>query len=123
MRFSSNIVKVAFLVFYYRLFYPVTHVRIMIWAGIVAVVTFTAFFIVVYLVACSPWPSEHGGWMDPSLLARCGSIAPNLVTAAVYFSVVGDLYVLFIPIHQMPSLKLSRKKKIGVSLVFLTGLL
>ncbi|KAI0376488.1 hypothetical protein F5Y04DRAFT_266381 [Hypomontagnella monticulosa] len=123
MRFSSNLVKVAFLVFYYRLFYPFTHVRIMIWAGVVAVVTFTTFFVVVYLVVCCPWPGEHGGWMDPSLLARCSSIAPNLVTAAVYFSVVADLYILFIPLHQLPSLNLSRKKKIGVSFVFLTGLI
>lgn len=116
-------IKVAFLVFYLRLFQPFTHVRIMVWAGLGVVITFCVAFIITDLVACSPWPSEHGGWIDPSMISRCDSIAPDLVTAGAYFSVITDFYLLFIPLHMVPKLKLSFRRKLGLSLIFLTGLL
>ncbi len=87
------------------------------------VITFCVVFVVVDLVACAPWPSEHGDWLAPSLLDRCDSIVVDLITAGAYFSVITDFYILFIPLHQIPKLGLSRKRKIGVGLIFLTGFL
>ncbi|KAI0885804.1 uncharacterized protein GGS22DRAFT_162053 [Annulohypoxylon maeteangense] len=123
IRIDNTTIKVAFLVFYLRLFSPVTHVRYMIWAGIAIVVTFCVAFVIIDIVACAPWPSEHGNWLAPSLIDRCNDIAVDLVTAGAYFSVIFDFYILFIPLHQVPKLGLSRKRKIGVSLIFLTGFL
>lgn len=123
IRITNTTIKVAFLVFYLRLFSPVTHVRYMIWAGMAVVITFCVVFVVLDIVACAPWPSEHGDWLAPSLLDRCDRIAVDLITAAAYFSVITDFYILFIPLHQIPKLGLSRKRKIGVSLIFLTGFL
>ncbi|OTA91114.1 hypothetical protein M434DRAFT_389415 [Hypoxylon sp. CO27-5] len=79
--------------------------------------------VVVDLVACAPWPSESGNWLAPSLIDRCNRVAVDLITAGAYFSVITDFYILFIPLHQVPKLGLSWKRKIGVSLIFLTGLI
>lgn len=123
IRLCSTLIKVGFYVFYLRLFYPYKHVRIMIWVGMGAVITFCVVFVITDLVACSPWPKERLGWMDPSLTKRCNNIAPDLVTAGAYFNVVSDFYTLFIPLHLLPTLNFSRKRKVGLSLIFLTGLL
>ncbi|RYP18843.1 hypothetical protein DL765_003723 [Monosporascus sp. GIB2] len=121
IRITNTTIKVAFLVFYLRLFSPVTHVRYLVWAGMALVITFCVVFVAIDVVACAPFPSEN--WLSPSLLERCYRIAVDLITAAVYFSLITDFYILFIPLHQVPNLGLSKKRKIGVSLIFLTGLL
>lgn len=87
------------------------------------VITFCIAFVIIDLVACAPWPSENGNWLAPSLIDRCDRIAVDLVNAGAYFSVISDFYILFIPLHQVPKLGLSRKRMIGVSLIFLTGFL
>ena len=109
--------------FYLRLFSPVASVRYMVWAGMVAVITFCAVFVIIDTVACTPLPSEHGDWLVPSLQERCEHIAVDLITAAACFSVVTDFYILIIPLHQVPKLSISKARKIGVSLIFLIGLL
>lgn len=63
------------------------------------------------------------GWLAPSLVDRCNRIAVDLITAGAYFNVLTDFYILFIPLHQLPKLRLSKRRKIGVYLIFLTGLM
>ncbi|KUJ19298.1 uncharacterized protein LY89DRAFT_780274 [Mollisia scopiformis] len=123
IRITNTSIKVAFFVWYLRLFSVIKYVKIMVLVGMVTVITFCVAFITIDLVACCPWPSEHGGWLDPKMLSRCNKIAPNLVTSGAYFSVITDFYILFIPLHQVPGLNLSRNKKIGLSFIFLTGTL
>lgn len=122
-RVCSSTVRVAFLIFYLRIFKPIRHVRYMVWIGVGVVVTFCIAFVIIDIVACAPWPSEHGDWSAPSLIDRCERIAVDLITAASYMSVITDLYILIIPMHQLPSLNLSKRRKIGVGMLFLTGLL
>lgn len=95
----------------------------MVRVGIVVVVVWYTAIMIINLVACTPWPNQHGKWLDRSLVARCFGTAPTLMTAGAYMNVVTDFYILFIPMHQVPRLGLSRKKKIGVGFIFLTGLL
>lgn len=123
IRITNTLIKLAFFTFYLRLFWAYTHIRIMIWVGMVVVTTFCAAFVITDLVACSPWPGEEGGWMDPALMSRCNTLATNLVTAGAYFSVITDFYLLFIPLQLVPKLNLSLKRKFGFSFIFLTGLL
>ncbi|KAI0386309.1 hypothetical protein F5Y04DRAFT_289987 [Hypomontagnella monticulosa] len=123
IRITNTIIKVGFFTFYLRLFNSIRHVRIMVWVGMAVVITFCVVFVVLDLVACAPWPSEHGDWLAPSMLDRCNRIAVDLITAGAYFNVITDFYILFIPLYQTAKLSLPRKTKIGVSLIFLTGLL
>lgn len=114
------LIKVSFLLFYRRLFRPVTHVAVMVWVGIALVVTFSIVYTILMPVACAPWPSESG-WDDQRMALRCNNIATPLGTARSYFSVLTDFYILIIPLHQVPQLRLSTRRKLGVSFIFLTG--
>ncbi len=87
------------------------------------VILFCFAFVLTDLIACAPLPFEHGNWLAPSLQKRCDSLSDNLVTVAAYFSVVTDFYTLFIPLHQVPKLRMSKERKIGVSVLFMTGFL
>ncbi|KAI1351315.1 hypothetical protein F5Y01DRAFT_128582 [Xylaria sp. FL0043] len=118
---TNATIKVGFLVFYLRLFGLVNHVRWMIWFGLTVIVGFAVAFFIVDLAACVPRAGET--YASPSVSERCNSISVNLVTVGAYIRVVTDFYILFIPLHQMPSLGLSKRRKIGVTLIFLTGLL
>lgn len=111
----------SFLIFYLRLFGTVHHIRIMVWAGIVAVVTFGVIYMITYIVACVPWPSEQDGFLDDRYFSRCFAIGPKLLLAGCYFGVIMDFYILFMPLSQVKGLVLTRKRKVGISLVFLTG--
>ncbi|KAK8139431.1 hypothetical protein PG984_002811 [Apiospora sp. TS-2023a] len=120
---SITLIKVSFLLLYRRLFGTVTHIKAMVWVGIGLMATFYVAYIIIVTVACSPWPSEHDGWLDQEMAQRCNDIAVRLILAAAYFSVLTDFYILAIPLHQVPQLRLSRKRKVGLSFIFLTGLL
>lgn len=122
-RVCNTLIKVAFLIFYLRLFGPVRQVRIMIWVGLAFVVTFCIAYIIIELVTCIPWPSDRNGFLDDAFWIRCSSTAPKLLMAGCYFGVVTDFYILFIPLSQMRDLDLPKKRKIGISFIFLTGLM
>ncbi|KAJ8124294.1 hypothetical protein O1611_g9346 [Lasiodiplodia mahajangana] len=123
IRVTNTTIKIAFLLFYLRLFRPIAYVRYMVWIGIVVLVTFCLVFVALYTEACTLLPSEHGNWLAESFSNRCDDIAVDLIRAASYFSVITDFYILFIPLHQVCSLRLSTKRRFGLTLVFLTGLL
>ncbi|KAK8119585.1 uncharacterized protein PG998_004211 [Apiospora kogelbergensis] len=122
-RVCNTLVKVAFLFLYLRLFGTVRQVRIMIWAGLVVVVAFGIAYTIVEIVTCVPWPSEHDGWMSEEYQTRCLYISPRLLLGGCYFGVFTDFYILFIPLSQLRDLGLPRKRKIGISFIFLTGLI
>jgi hypothetical protein len=118
---SSNIsIKCAFLVFYLRLFGPKDHIRPMVWAGIGVLLSFYVAWIIAYLVCAVP---GDGGYLDPAYQAQMADKPNKLVLAACYMSVISDVYILLIPMHQVPKLALSYKRKWGISLIFATGLM
>ncbi|KAK8048181.1 hypothetical protein PG994_009911, partial [Apiospora phragmitis] len=116
------LIKVSFLLLYRRLFRPVTLVKAMVWTGISLLVASTVVYIIMMPVACSPWPSEHDDWLDLGMAERCAIIGSNLITAMAYFSVITDFYILIIPLHQVPQLRLSTGRKVGISFIFLTAI-
>ncbi|KAK8052252.1 hypothetical protein PG993_003637 [Apiospora rasikravindrae] len=119
VRSANTTIKCAFFVFYLRLFGPKDHIRSMVWAGIAVVLTFYIAWLIAYLVCAVP---GEGGYLDPGYQKQMADIPTKLITAAAYISVLSDLYILFIPMHQIPNLGLSYKRKWGISLIFLTGL-
>ncbi|KAK8080834.1 NAD(P)-binding protein [Apiospora hydei] len=110
----------AFFVFYLRLFGPKDHVRAMVWAGMTVVVCFCIAFEIGYLVTALP---HDGDFLAPDYQARLFGVPQKLITAGAYISVLTDFYIMFIPLHQIPKLGLSYKRKWGISFIFLTGLL
>lgn len=98
-----------------------TYVRYLIWAGMAVIITFAIVFFIIDLVVCVPRSGET--WLNPAVSHRCNNISVPLVTVGAYFKVITDFYILFIPLHQLPRLRLSKKRKVGFVLIFMTGLL
>ncbi|KAK8867729.1 integral membrane protein [Apiospora arundinis] len=122
-RFANTLIKVAFLLFYLRLFGPVRHIRLMAWAGLGAVVTFCIAYIIIYVTACVPHAGEDGGYLDDRYWSRCAAIGPNTLLAGCYFGVITDFYIMFMPMSQVKGLALPKKRKLGIGFIFLTGLI
>ncbi|KAJ8131008.1 hypothetical protein O1611_g2622 [Lasiodiplodia mahajangana] len=123
IRITSTTIKAGFFVFYLRLFGTVTYVRYMAWAGMTVVIGFCVIYVILDIIACAPFPSEHGNWVAPSLIDRCSRIAVPLITAGAYINVIADFYLLFIPLHQVSKLRASTGRKIGIGFIFFTGCL
>lgn len=120
---SAMWIKITLLVLYLRLFKPSPRANLMIWGGIVLCVLFYTACVVVSLVQCVPVSnslptSGHFGEKD-----TCGQPQLNLSAGQGVFSAVTDFYVLVIPVSLVLELRLPLKRKIGVSAIFLTGLL
>ncbi|KAK8033563.1 hypothetical protein PG991_002961 [Apiospora marii] len=90
----------------------------MVWAGITVVVLFCVAFVITYLITATP---GKGGFLDPGYRAQMSKIPNTLITVAAYVSVLTDIYTMIIPMHQIPKLGLSYKRKWGISFIFLTG--
>lgn len=118
-RLSNTLIKVTFFVFYLRLFGPKDHVRSMVWGGITVVVLFCVAFVITYLIKATP---GKGGFLDPGYRAQMSKIPNTLITVAAYVSVITDFYTMIIPMHQIPKLGLSYKRKWGICFIFLTGI-
>ncbi|KAK7926926.1 hypothetical protein PG985_003924 [Apiospora marii] len=122
-RICNSLIKVAFLLFYLRLFGPVRQVRIMVWIGLGLVATFCIVYIIIELATCIPRPSDHDGFLDDVFFERCFAFAPKILLAGCYFGVIMDFYILLLPLSQLKGLGLPKKRKIGISFIFLTGLI
>lgn len=94
----------------------------MIWAGIGACVFFYVVCIVINLVSCVP-VSRILQTSDSVGRSPCGQTQLNISVAQGLFNSISDLYVLTIPISLVVKLHLPLKRKVGVSAIFLTGLL
>ncbi|KAK6827593.1 hypothetical protein PG987_010934 [Apiospora arundinis] len=121
-RTANCLIKVTFLVFYLRLFGPKNYVRVMVMAGFVAISGFWFAWMIGYLVLSPPGSRFPEGYLAKGYQKHMAGIPTKLITAAGVFSVITDGYIMFIPLHQIPSLGLSYKRKWGISLIFLTGL-
>lgn len=94
----------------------------MIWAGI-------AFTVVSYAALLGVWihysVPNHGdaGWTDVSFYMRVANYTPTVSVVFGVLGIVTDFYVIAIPLTAISSLNLSTKKKLGVSALFVTGLL
>lgn len=121
-RISNTLIKVSLLTFYLRIFNPVPRLKFMIWFGLVVVVALSIGIIIGTLILCHPLLGELP---LPSRLtyAPCNTGLTRLTTAGNIFNVVSDFYIFLIPVHILPSLKLSRRRKAAVGSVFLIGFL
>lgn len=111
-------VKVSILLLYYRLFSIDRNVRYLIWAGIILQVigysAFTGCAIGLEVICTDAAIAETN--------AFCVNSYKVTYTQSL-FSVVTDFYVLLLPVGVVLKLQLSPRRKIGVIMVFMTGLL
>ncbi|KAI0160210.1 hypothetical protein GGR57DRAFT_499624 [Xylariaceae sp. FL1272] len=118
-RLANTLIKISLLTLYLRIF-PIPRIRWMAYSGLVAVSSFFLAILIATLTVCVPRGTKTG--LDAYITsAYCSETVGQIVTAGAIFSVISDVYILLIPIHLLPTLKLSRRRKIAVSSVFLLG--
>ena len=111
-------VKMSILLLYHRLFSVDRTIRYLIWVGIVLQVigygAFTGCAIGLEVICSDAKKAETNTF--------CVNNYKVTYTQSL-FSVVTDFYVLLLPMGVVSRLQLSFRRKIGVILVFMTGLL
>jgi hypothetical protein len=117
---SVALTKISILLFYLRIF-PQKGLRKAIWFTIVLCVLYIISFVTATALQCIPiriawehWDGEHHGkCIDLNADAWC-SAATNIIL---------DLIVIALPMKELKKLAISRRRKAGVMLMFLGGLL
>lgn len=117
---SIGLTKISILLFYLRIF-PQGGLRKAIWITIVLCVMYIIAFVVATALQCVPiriawehWDGEHHG--------RCINLNIDAWCSAA-FNIVLDLIVIALPMGELRKLAMSRRRKAGVMLMFLGGLL
>lgn len=112
--------KISILCFFLRIF-PAKRLQLMIFITMGACAAYGIAFFFATLFQCTPinymwqqWDNEHEGWCNDFHLQGW---------LAAAFNIVLDLIVLALPLGELFKMNMSRRKKFGVMLMFLTGLL
>ncbi|OIW29283.1 hypothetical protein CONLIGDRAFT_413814 [Coniochaeta ligniaria NRRL 30616] len=113
-----TLLKMSLLFFYLRIF-PSTGTRNVLWATVAFNAVFGVVFVFVAIFQCKPisyfwekWDGEHQG--------KCIEIN-SMGWAHAAISIALDLWMLGIPLSQLPGLNLHWKKKVGVAIMFCVG--
>lgn len=111
-------VKLSLLLLYLEIFRPNKITRIAIYAGIGFIAAYYTLALIATTVLCTPRPEDNG-----RLHKDCSTKGVINATVTSSINIATDIYILAIPIPMVRKLQMSRKRKFGVVLVLLTGLL
>lgn len=112
--------KLALFLLYYRLFAHNRWTRIAIYLGITLNGLFYVASVVAMMVLCIPRRGES--WTSITYTTRCvHSKAMNDVFGI--FGLLSDLYIFILPLPILFRLQMSLRKKLGITAIFLTGLM
>lgn len=109
--------------FVLRIFSCSRQIKIMVWAGILFTgTTYMAFFIGFTILAV-PANTTNRSELDAKFFTRFtkASQISSLILGAL--GILTDLYVIAIPIMAVSKLNMTTKRKVGLSILFTTGLL
>ncbi|KAI9711710.1 MAG: hypothetical protein M1820_001854 [Bogoriella megaspora] len=113
-------IKLSFFLLYMQLFAPFRDLRIAIWIGGSISTLFYVIVVILSFVFDTPRPGETFAAHTATKMAT-EQVHMSVPLAAV--GVVLDLYILVLPFVGVWKLQLSTQRKLGVGLVFTTGLI
>ena len=109
---------------YLRLFKPNKITRWLIYGGIFACGIFYSASIISNCAFCMPkpgQPNDDATWLSRAV--ECSLPSQHLAIAQAVFGTISDIYLLVIPIQSIFQLKLPTERKIGVSAIFMIGIM
>ena len=117
---TNVVAKSSLLLLYHRIFAPKQSFRYLIYFGIVFAIGTQLSMNIIDAIFCTPnigqpWSYKVG--------IKCASHARGYTIAQGISNVLLDLFILCLPIPTVWGLQLPVRKKIGVTLIFMTGLL
>jgi len=112
--------KLALFLLYYRIFARNRWTRIAIYLGIAFNGLFYLASCVALIVLCVPRRGES--WTSIGYATRC-THAEAMGDVQGIFGLISDLYIFILPLPVLFSLQMTLRKKLGITAVFLTGLM
>ena len=111
--------KLTFFLMYLQIFWPLKWLRACVYTGIAATTTYYLAVEIFWLAKLTP---RHGQTFASVAVspAEFKVLLLSVPTAAVGLGI--DLYLLILPITAVAQLQLPTRRKIGVILIFLTGI-
>lgn len=93
----------------------------MIYVGIAATAVIQMVFMLYNIISCIP--RRHQTYLEAGQSHKCtvNALTVGIAQSAIYVAI--DFYILYIPLEVVWGLQLSMRRKIGISAIFLTGLL
>lgn len=119
--FSLMSVRLSVLAFNDRIFGAAPGARRAIWIGIAAVIVFYMTDIIIYFAFCAPRDGDT--WLSKISSGTCRTVQIRTARSQGIFGLISDLYIIAIPIWKVSRLSIAPKRKAGIMVVFLTGLL
>ena len=113
-------IKLTFFIFYWEIFQPLDWARIAIWFG---AVTSTLFYLITLIMhAAFSAPKKGQTWFTHSITEEeHKDLVLGVPTAAI--SAVIDFYLLIIPLCGIWNVRLSFKRKMAITAIFMTGIM
>ncbi|MCJ1266643.1 hypothetical protein MMC22_006528 [Lobaria immixta] len=115
------LIKISILILYLRLFSPDRLIRSLICLGMGYTLLANSIVTISFGALCAPRKTQS--FLEAYQTSQCVSNIDNLTITTSVVNLVGDIYILILPIAPVLKLKLSTRKKIAVVGVFMTGLL
>ena len=113
-------IKITFFLLYLQLFQIIRSLRIAIYIGLVfTLLAYSSFTIAWFALGT---PSAHETWQQ-HFLGPEQNKGNGLDWPIPIIGLVGDIYIFVIPLVGVYGLQLSLRRKIGVAMVFMTGIL
>ena len=112
-------VKLTFFILYWNIFKPFRYLKFGIIGGAAIVVSVYSAFTIASFVGAIPPPGRS--WLETYETSR-DSIGKRLSVPLAILALVSDVYILILPISGVLRLQLSRKRKFGLSMLFMAGM-
>ena len=113
--------KLSVLLLYLEIFKVNKQARITVAIGLTIITGQCLATIIGYPVLCVPKLGES--WMIASSSQSCRVTGNIFGVSMGVLSVISDIYVIYIPLPIIWQLHMATQKKIGVSIIFITGFL
>ena len=104
---------------YLRVFAPVRWFRVAVFVAAAAMTLCFSISPILAVIYCTPRP---GGHWDLGVELKCGDLAFLAIMNGV-FNLLSDLLIIVLPLPILYRLNLATKKKYGLAVVFLAGIL
>ena len=115
------LVNLSLSLLYIEMFGRLKWLRIGAYTGVLISGIFYFSSVAIFLASCSPRTGQSQkefllAWSSP----QCHRIAPFLVSIGAV-NIASDLYLIILPLPAVWQLQMPKRKKVGISVVFLTG--
>lgn len=115
------LIKLSIFLLYLHIFAINRRTRGLIYGGIIVVLVGNITTTTLFGVFCTPQDGDN--WAETYRSPRCYQRSSDAALSVGLLNVITDFYILWIPLPLVWHLNLPTRKKIGLVLVFLQGLL